>query len=105
MQGVHDGGFATAFATLDRNLVLMAEGRVDLRELYNTAEPGGNFSTTVAAALEQNGVPTSMLKGLTHSTSQRRPTPPPSHGAKASNGVAAGRTITPTASGPSLTGP
>jgi hypothetical protein len=99
MQGVYDGGFATAFATLDRNLVLMAEGRVDLQELYNTSEAGGNFSTTVAAALEKNGVPTAMLKGLTHSTSQRQPSPAPSNGAKSTT---AGRTITPAASGPSL---
>ncbi|TCO28251.1 hypothetical protein EV652_106236 [Kribbella steppae] len=106
MQGVYDGGFATAFATLDRNLVLMAEDRVNLEELYNTSEPGGNFSTKVAAALEQKGVPTAMLKGLTHSTSQREPNPVPSHAAKATpGGAAAGRTISPTASGPSLTGP
>ncbi|MFG1814093.1 hypothetical protein ACGFIF_10035 [Kribbella sp. NPDC049174] len=106
LQGVNDGGFATAFATLDRNLVLMAEGRVDLRELFNTSEPGGNFSTKVAAALEESGVPTAMLKGLTHSTAQRQTTPAPAHAAKQPRGgVAAGRTITPTASGPSLTGP
>ncbi|WP_433157544.1 hypothetical protein [Kribbella sp. CA-247076] len=106
LAGVNDGGFATAFATLDRNLVLMAEGRVDLRELYNTSEPGANFSTTVASALEENGVPTSMLKGLTHSTAQRQPTPAPSHAAKPTRGgAAASRTITPTAGGPSLTGP
>ncbi|WP_460662088.1 hypothetical protein [Kribbella swartbergensis] len=106
MRGVHDGGFATAFATLDRNLVLMAEGRLDLRELYNTSEPGGDFSTKVAAALEQSGVPTAMLKGLTHSTAVRTPAEAPSQGAKPTvGGAAAGRTISPSASGPSLTGP
>ncbi|TDD26118.1 hypothetical protein E1218_13635 [Kribbella turkmenica] len=106
LRGENDGGFATAFATLDRNLVLMAEGRVDLRELYNTSEPGTDFSTNVAAALERGGVPTAMLKGLTHSTTQRQTTPPPTHAAKPPRGAAAAsRTITPTAGGPSLTGP
>jgi len=101
---VDDGGFAIAFATLDRRLVLMAEGRVDLRDLFDTSEPGGNFSTKVAAALEQSGVPEAMLKGLTYSTATRKQVPAADQGAKPAVG-AAGRTVTPTGNAPTLGGP
>jgi hypothetical protein len=107
MDGGSDGGFATAFATLDRNLVMMAEGRVDLRELFNTSEPGSNFSSEVAAALEERGVPKAMLKGLTYSSAKRENPPTPGHGARSTtDGAAAGRAMTQTAGGgPILTGP
>ena len=102
-----DGGFASAFATLRPDLALMAEGRVDLRELYNTSRPGGSFSAKVAAELEKSGVPASVLKGLDYSTTARHL----SVGAAArlpgsrAGGAAAGRTITPTGHGPRLSGP
>ncbi|MET9315366.1 hypothetical protein ABZX12_26425 [Kribbella sp. NPDC003505] len=104
MVGVDDGGFAAAFATLHPTMVKMAEGRVDLRELYNTSERRGSFSAKVAAELEQNGVPTSMLKGLDYSTTVRTfdkapEIPPQPHP------ITGGWTITPTAHGPSLGGP
>ncbi|MGW1342185.1 hypothetical protein ACWCOV_14160 [Kribbella sp. NPDC002412] len=115
LSGVNDGGFAAAFASLDRRLVQMAESphpsgdgriRVDLRELFNTTERGGNFSTKVAAALEQNGVPTAMLKGLDYSRTARQVTPAASQGQKPTvGGAATSRTITPTTSGPSMAGP
>ncbi|MEI8408629.1 MULTISPECIES: hypothetical protein [unclassified Kribbella] len=106
MAGVNDGGFGSAFATLNRDLVQMAERRVDLRELFNTMEPGANFSTEVADALVQSGVPDSMLKGLTYSTATREQAPASGQGAKPTvGGTAAGRTVTSTTSGPSLTGP
>ncbi|MEU4291931.1 hypothetical protein AB0E63_27205 [Kribbella sp. NPDC026596] len=107
MDGGSDGGFATAFATLDRNLVMMAEDRVDLRELFNTSEPGSNFSTEVAAALEEHGVPKAMLKGLTYSSAKRENPPTAGHGTRpTTDGAAAGRAITQTAGGgPILAGP
>jgi hypothetical protein len=104
LDGGQDGGFAIAFATLNRDLVRWAEGRVDLRELFDTSEPGGNFSTKVAAALEQSGVPTEMLKGLTSSTATRQTAASGSQGAKPAVG-AAGRSITPTGNAPALGGP
>ncbi|TDO44458.1 hypothetical protein EV651_1341 [Kribbella sp. VKM Ac-2571] len=104
MEGVDDGGFAAAFAKLHPTMVKMAEGRVDLRKLYNTSERGGSFSTKVAAELEQNGVPTSMLKGLDYATTVRAFTkapevPPQPHP------ITGGWTITPTTHGPSLGAP
>lgn len=103
--GVADGGFASAFATLHPNLALMAEGRVDLRELYNTSSPEGPFSAKVATELEKSGVPRDVLKAFDYTTATRTMAPAPSQGARTSNGGAAGRTIAPTGHGPSLTGP
>ncbi|MEV0285161.1 hypothetical protein AB0H36_13715 [Kribbella sp. NPDC050820] len=115
LSGVSDGGFAAALGSLDRRLVQMAQSahpsgdgrlRVDLRELFNTTERGGNFSTKVAAALEQNGVPTAMLKGLDYSRTVRPAAPVTNQGKKPTvGGAAASRTITPTTSGPSMAGP
>ncbi|MET9272264.1 hypothetical protein [Kribbella sp. NPDC003557] len=105
MLGQHDGGFASAFATLHPNLALMAEGRVDLRELYNTSSPDGSFSAKVAGELEKAGVPRDVLKALDYQTAARTIAPAPSHGARASQGGAAGRTIAPTGHGPALGGP
>jgi hypothetical protein len=103
LAGDADGGYATAFGKLDRRLVQMAEQRVDLRELFNTMPPDGNFNSRVASALEQSGVPTSVLKGLDYATTARQTTPPATgQGEKPSIG---GRTITPAPSGPSLAGP
>ncbi len=114
LSGVDDGGFAAAFASLDRRLVQMAQSphpsgdgriRVDLRELFNTSERGGNFSTKVAAALEQNGVPAAMLKGLDYSRTARQMTPAASQGQKPTvGGAAASRAVAPTVSGSSLGG-
>lgn len=103
--GVADGGFASAFASLHPNLALMAEGRVDLRDLYNTSSPEGPFSAKVAAELEKSGVPRDVLKAFDYTTATRTMAPAPSQGARTSTGGAAGRTIAPTGHGPSLTGP
>lgn len=106
MAGVNDGGFASAFATLHPTMALMAEGRVDLRQLYNTSSQGGSFSPKVAKALEDSGVPTSVLKGLDYATTARLLTSASTQGTKRSaSGAAAGRTIAPTGHGPSLSGP
>jgi hypothetical protein len=106
MAGVNDGGYASAFATLHPSMALMAEGRVDLRKLYNTSSQEGSFSAKVAAELEKSGVPTSVLKGLDYATTAREFAATPSHGAQVSaGGAAAGRTIAPTGHGPSLSGP
>ncbi|WP_328521289.1 hypothetical protein [Kribbella sp. NBC_00359] len=103
MRCAGDGGFATAFATLHRDVVRMAEGRVDLRKLYNTSSPDGSFSAKVAAELEKSGVPASMLKGLDYATTAREFAASPSKGGKHS--AASGRTIAPSGHGPSLSGP
>ncbi|MDX6241762.1 MAG: hypothetical protein QOG10_6586, partial [Kribbellaceae bacterium] len=106
MAGVNDGGYAAAFATLHPRMALMAEGRVDLRQLFNSTQQQGSFSSKVADALEQSGVPASILKGLDYSTTARQLPPAASKGAKHSaSGAAAGRTITSTGQGPSLSGP
>ncbi|MEU8221695.1 hypothetical protein [Kribbella sp. NPDC048915] len=104
MVGQGDGGYASAFATLHPNLALMAEGRVDLRALYNTSEPGGSFSAKVAGALEQAGVPREVLKGLDYSTAARTVAPAAGQGGRPM-GSAPGRHISPTGHGPSLSGP
>ncbi|TCC04979.1 hypothetical protein [Kribbella soli] len=104
MLGDRDGGFASAFATLHPQLALMAEGRVDLRELYNTSSPDGSFSAKVAGALEKANVPRDVLKGLDYTTAART-LPHADQGARTSPGSAAGRTIAPTGHGPSLSGP
>ncbi len=104
MLGDRDGGFASAFATLHPNLALMAEGRVDLRELYNTSSPDGSFSAKVAGALEKANVPRDVLKGLDYTTAART-LPTADQGARTAPGSAAGRTIAQTGHGPSLSGP
>ncbi|TCC37617.1 hypothetical protein [Kribbella speibonae] len=105
MLGDRDGGFASAFATLHPNLALMAEGRVDLRELYNTSSPDGSFSAKVAAALEKTDVPRDVLKALDYTTAARTLPEASNQGARTSQGGAAGRTIAQTGHGPSLSGP
>jgi len=105
MLGDRDGGFASAFATLHPQLALMAEGRVDLRELYNTSSPDGSFSAKVAGELEKANVPRDMLKGLDYTTASRTLPQASNQGARMSPGGAAGRTIAPTGHGPSLSGP
>jgi hypothetical protein len=106
MASVNDGGYAAAFATLHPRMALMAEGRVDLRQLFNSTQRQGNFSSKVADALEQSGVPASILKGLDYSMTARQMAPAADHGAKhPTSGAAAGHTITPTGHGPSLSGP
>jgi hypothetical protein len=102
--GDRDGGFASAFATLHPNLALMAEGRVDLRELYNTSSPDGSFSAKVAGELEKANVPRDVLKALDYTTAARTLPTASNQGARTSPGGAAGRTIAPTGHGPSLSG-
>ena len=105
MLGDRDGGFASAFATLHPNLALMAEGRVDLRELYNTSSPDGSFSAKVAGELEKANVPRDVLKALDYTTAARTLPTASNQGARTSPGGASGRTIAPTGHGPSLSGP
>jgi hypothetical protein len=103
MTGVNDGGYAAAFATLHPRMALMAEGRVDLRKLFNSTQQQGGFSSKVADALEQSGVPTSILKGLDYSTTARQMAPAGGQDSThTESGAAAGHTITPTGHGPSL---
>ncbi|HEY4569471.1 MAG TPA: hypothetical protein VIH10_08400 [Kribbella sp.] len=105
MAGVKDGGFASAFATLHPQVALMCQGRVDLRELYNTSSPDGTFSAKVAAELEKKGVPRDMLKGLDYQTTARHLATPGAQSAQYTASSGAGRTIAPTGHGPSLSGP
>ncbi|WP_432893135.1 hypothetical protein ACQPYH_19270 [Kribbella sp. CA-245084] len=100
--GVNDGGFASAFATLNRQLARMAEGRVDLRELYNTSSPDGSFSGKVAAELEKSGVPRDVLKALDYTTAARTMTPA---AAPTVHHPSGGRTIAPTGHGQTMSGP
>ncbi|WP_344234503.1 hypothetical protein [Kribbella hippodromi] len=102
MLGVNDGGFASAFSSLHPHLAMMAEGKVDLRMLYNTSSPDGSFSAKVAAALEQQGVPREVLKRLDYSTAKATMPTAPQHGARPSAGAAAGHTVTTTSHGQSL---
>jgi len=80
-----DGGFGSAFANLDQRIPLMAQGRVDLRALYNSLGPDDDFTAKVAEALVQKGVPASMLKGLDYRTTAQQlspattPAPAPAH--------------------------
>jgi hypothetical protein len=105
MLGERDGGFAAAFATLHPNLALMAEGKVDLRELYNTSSPDGSFSAKVASALEEKaGIPRDVLKALDYTTAARTVAPTTGQGARSGTSAAAGRAIAPTGHGPSRTG-
>ncbi|MFF1816362.1 hypothetical protein ACFVWG_03655 [Kribbella sp. NPDC058245] len=67
-----DRGFGSAFAGLDKQVALMAQDRVDLRDVYNSLAPEENFNAKVAEALVQNGVPASMLKGLDYSTTAQQ---------------------------------
>ena len=101
--GDRDGGFASAFATLHPNLALMAEGRVDLRELYNTSGPDGSFSAKVAGELEAAGVPRDVLKVLDYTTAAR--SLPPVTGPGARSSAVSGRTIASPGQGPSMSGP
>jgi hypothetical protein len=71
MTGTDDGGFAAAFATLHPRLALLAEGRVDLRELFNTSPRSARFTGAVTEALRNNGVPASVLTELDHSLASR----------------------------------
>ena len=71
-----DGGFGSAFANLDQRIPLMAQGRVDLRALYNSLGPDDDFNAKVAEALVEKGVPASMLKGLDYRTTAQQLSPP-----------------------------
>lgn len=107
MTGVNDGGYAAAFADLHPQLALLAEGRVDLRELFNSTPRDQVFSGQVTAELERNGVPASILKGLDHATTARQLAPGGEHTAHqgARIGVGGtGRSSSPSTSGPSLAG-
>ncbi|MDX6291942.1 MAG: hypothetical protein QOH50_1017 [Kribbellaceae bacterium] len=71
MRGANDGGYAAAFATLHPRLAQLSEGRVDLRELFNTSPRSTRFTGAVSEALQQNGVPASVLSELDHSLAAR----------------------------------
>jgi hypothetical protein len=71
MRGLNDGGFGAAFATLHPRLAQLAEGRVDLQQLFNTAERSKHFSGAVSEALQQNGVPAAVLTEMDHSLAAR----------------------------------
>jgi hypothetical protein len=56
-----DDRFAAAFATLHPRLALLAEGRVDLRELYDSGIQDGRFTGAVVEALQRQGIPAAAL--------------------------------------------
>ncbi len=72
MTGVDDGGFAAAFATLNPRLALLSEGRVDLRELYNTAPRSDRFTLAVTDALRRARVPDAVLDEAVHAVAPQR---------------------------------
>ncbi|MFD7159920.1 hypothetical protein ACFV9C_35360 [Kribbella sp. NPDC059898] len=98
-----DPRFGPAFERLHPTVVRMAEGRVDLHELHNTAPPG-NFNGQVAQALMDNGVPRDVLKGLDYQTTVQQMAYVVSHSARTHSGGSAGHTISPS-HGTSLAGP
>ncbi len=61
-----DDGFAAAFATLHPRLALLAEGQVDLHELYLSGQRNGRFTGAVVEALQNKGIPASALTELDH---------------------------------------
>jgi hypothetical protein len=71
MRGLNDGGFGAAFATLHPRMAQLAEGRVDLQRLFNTAERTKHFSGVVSEALQHEGVPAAVLTELDHSLAAR----------------------------------
>ncbi|NEA37230.1 hypothetical protein [Streptomyces sp. SID13031] len=83
-----DSGYAEAFAGLHPRVALMCEGRVDLRTLYNGTARSESFNGKVAEALEHNGVPLAMLKGLDHSTTARQLSAPAGQGERQPTGGA-----------------
>jgi hypothetical protein len=56
-----DSAFAKAFATLHPRLALLAEGRVDLRQLHTPDAPPRQFTSAVVDALQQRGIPAAVL--------------------------------------------
>jgi hypothetical protein len=83
MIGKDDNGFGAAFATLHPSLAMLAQGKVDLRQLYDAKGLGERFSGSVVQALEEHGVPASALTGLDHTRSGPRDEPERAQSAKA----------------------
>ncbi|TDO47840.1 hypothetical protein EV643_108154 [Kribbella sp. VKM Ac-2527] len=69
MTGKDDNGFGAAFATLHPQLAVLAEGRVNLRELYDEGGHNGRFTGTVVKALQDKDIPASALTQLDHTLS------------------------------------
>jgi hypothetical protein len=67
LSGENDGGFGAAFGTLHPSLAMLAEGRVDLRSLYNSPRGDEPFTRSVSKALEQAGVPPAIVAEAAHS--------------------------------------
>jgi hypothetical protein len=67
LSGENDGGFGAAFGTLHPSLAMLAEGRVDLRSLYNSPRGDETFTRSVSKALEQAGVPPAIVAEAAHS--------------------------------------
>ncbi|MGW6276039.1 hypothetical protein [Kribbella sp. NPDC055071] len=62
MTGPGNDRFGAAFATLHPDLPRLAEATgVDLREVFATVEPGERFSRAVATALQEQGIPASVI--------------------------------------------
>jgi hypothetical protein len=98
-----DGGFADAFRRLNPTVVRMAQSHhVDLRDLFNTSPPGG-FNKQVADALVDKGVELGTLKGLDATTTAQAMRPAQQQRAHTHPGNA-GRGISPTGHGSSLSG-
>ncbi|MEV5967274.1 hypothetical protein AB0L70_36230 [Kribbella sp. NPDC051952] len=56
-----DNDFAAAFATLHPQLALLAEGRVDLRDLHASSNRPDRFTGAVVEALQNKGIPAAAL--------------------------------------------
>jgi hypothetical protein len=82
-------GFAQAFATLHPQLALLAEGRVDLQQLYDSGVRNGRFTGAVVEALQQQGIPAAVLTQA-DSTLKRAAAQPETDGAREQRGAAAG---------------
>jgi hypothetical protein len=63
----NDRGFAEAFSTLHPSLARMAEGRVDLHDLYYRHRGAGAFTHDVAGALRHAGVEPAIVAEAAHS--------------------------------------
>ncbi|MGW7685962.1 hypothetical protein ACWGID_34775 [Kribbella sp. NPDC054772] len=87
-----DKAFAKAFATLHPRLALLAEGRVDLRQLHTPDAPPRQFTSAVVEELQQHGIPAAVLaetdSQLRHATNESTRAPVRrSHTANPSSGV------------------
>jgi hypothetical protein len=94
--GRDDNGFGAAFATLHPQLAILAEGKVDLRQLYDQGGHNGRFTGAVVKALQEQKIPASAFAELDHASRPApRPLPGTGHdGSRQTSRHAAGKTET-----------